>query len=274
MNIKTNLTALTLLMLVFSGCKPKEKKDENPSEEPTTPSVMSTSLPTGDNSKNALDWPGTYQGTLPCADCEGIKTQITLLGDGTFTRSLEYLGREDGKTHEQGTFSWDETGSTITLTSEDGQTQMYFVGENVLFHLDQEGNRITGNLADRYRLQKNFADYALEGKKWILVELMGKEIENLQKPVHITFDAITATAYGNNGCNNFRGAYELKPAGRLRLGNLAQTMMACPDMEVPAQVDQVLQRMDNYTVSEGVLSLNKARMAPLAKFEEASEEGE
>ena len=30
------------------------------------------------NSRNALDWAGTYEGVLPCADCPGIQTRLSL----------------------------------------------------------------------------------------------------------------------------------------------------------------------------------------------------
>jgi hypothetical protein len=38
--------------------------------------------------------PGVYRGTLPCADCAGIETTLTLRRDGTFTLSRQYQGRE------------------------------------------------------------------------------------------------------------------------------------------------------------------------------------
>ncbi|GGD94473.1 copper resistance protein NlpE [Planktosalinus lacus] len=34
-------------------------------------------------SENSLDWHGTYQGILPCADCEGIQTEVTLHDNNT-----------------------------------------------------------------------------------------------------------------------------------------------------------------------------------------------
>jgi heat shock protein HslJ len=43
-------------------------------------------------------------------------------------------------------------------------------------------------------------------------------------------------------------------------------MMACPDMELQDRFMKALEMADNYTIAENVLSLNKARMAPLAKF--------
>ena len=39
---------------------------------------------------------GAYQGTLPCADCAGISTELTLNGDQTFALKETYL--KDSKT--------------------------------------------------------------------------------------------------------------------------------------------------------------------------------
>jgi copper homeostasis protein (lipoprotein) len=219
------------------------------------------------SSKNSLDWPGVYQGTLPCADCEGIETRIVLNRDGTFQRSLKYLSREDKDFSDEGEFVWDETGSRITLKAENGD-QQYQVGENLLFHLDQEGNRITGDLADMYNLFKNRVDPRLENKKWMLFELRGKPVKttgNLQEG-YIQFLAETGSFSGNNTCNNFFGQYQLIEGDRIRFGQAGSTLMACQDMKTQSQFMEVLQTADNYTLIDTVLSLNKARMAPLARF--------
>jgi uncharacterized lipoprotein NlpE involved in copper resistance len=36
------------------------------------------------NSRSSLDWAGTYEGVLPCADCPGTKIRLTLNGDGSY----------------------------------------------------------------------------------------------------------------------------------------------------------------------------------------------
>ncbi len=105
------------------------------------------------SAQNALDYWGTYSGTLPCADCEGIETEIELRQDNTYTKKATYIGKSNDVLESSGTFSWNNEGNSITLLNEDEPNQ-YFVEENVLFHLDKEGNRITGNQADRYRLEK------------------------------------------------------------------------------------------------------------------------
>lgn len=44
-------------------------------------------------------------------------------------------------------------------------------------------------------------------------------------------------------------------------------MMACVDMATEQEFKKILEIVDNYTINDKKLSLNKARMAPLAIFE-------
>ncbi|PRD49387.1 copper resistance protein NlpE [Sphingobacterium haloxyli] len=104
------------------------------------------------NSQNSVDWAGTYEATLPCADCPGIKTVLVLREDETFEMDREYLER-DGKFEDKGTFQWQNNGSVVHLKGEDTDIKLK-VGEHVLFQLDQEGNEITGDLAEHYRYKK------------------------------------------------------------------------------------------------------------------------
>ncbi len=52
-------------------------------------------------SKKLLDLPGTYKGRLPCADCTGIETSLTLQCDslcdhGKYMRIDKYLNTKNG----------------------------------------------------------------------------------------------------------------------------------------------------------------------------------
>jgi uncharacterized lipoprotein NlpE involved in copper resistance len=107
-------------------------------------------LAAADNSRNALDWAGTYQGVLPCASCPGIETTLILNGDQRYQLTRYYRGEDAPPFQETGSFVWDSSGGKIVL--EDGSR--YLVGENQLFMLDQKGERIKGNLAGNYRLTK------------------------------------------------------------------------------------------------------------------------
>jgi heat shock protein HslJ len=72
---------------------------------------------------------------------------------------------------------------------------------------------------------------------------------------------------GNGGCNSFTGHFELKPGNRLAFSKIAATLMACPDMQIETQLIEALETADHYSLLGDTLTLNKARMAPLARFE-------
>lgn len=112
--------------------------------------------PDSHNSMNSLDWNGTYKGILPCASCEGIETILTLNSDFSYVLVTNYLGRNDALEQEKkGKFAWNEDGSIITLTNINSGPNQYKIGENRIWHLDVNGEIITGALADHYVLTKS-----------------------------------------------------------------------------------------------------------------------
>jgi heat shock protein HslJ len=218
-----------------------------------------------DNSMSNLDWNGTYVGTTPCADCEGIKTVITLNNDLTFTKNTQYLGKSTTVNTENGVFTWNKAGNTVTLKT-DGTSHDYFVGEHTLTHLDLKGKKITGELADKYILNQQGAD-SLKDTPWKLVELRGKAIANAPKQPYLILATEDNRVSGNTSCNGFGGEYELLEGNRIKFSKMMHTMMACPNMSIENEFMQVLEMADNYTLVNGVLNLNKGRMATMAKFE-------
>ncbi len=263
-----------LLLFTIAACGPKSSQDEGAeiAAEETQQEPRSTAVPLGDNSRVSLDWDGIYTGTVPCADCAGIKTMIQLNKDETYTMKTRYLGKSDEVFTVSGKFVWNDAGSTITLEDAEGITPLsYQVGENILFHLDQDGNRVTGDLAENYQLRKQ--QKSLVGKRWKLVEIMGKPVADMdlmKEPfIELTGEADGWRFAGNDGCNNIMGSYEMGDAGTISFSKPASTMMACPKGDLQQEMADVLGQADNFTMSEdgATLSLNKARMAPLARFE-------
>jgi len=137
-----------LVAVGLTSCNKKAEADSNVND-----SIANTNQPVIDegNSQTALDWAGTYEGVLPCADCEGIQTIITLNSDDTFTLSQKYLGK-DNVVDDKGSIMWHD-GTIVHLkgTSVDMKLK---VGENQLFFLDQEGKVIDGPLKEKYILTK------------------------------------------------------------------------------------------------------------------------
>lgn len=105
---------------------------------------------------DSLDWPGIYNGFLPCADCAGVKTTLALNKNNSYVLITQYVGKSPRDFVEKGKFAWSEKNNTIILTPRKSTTtHQYFVGEDMLIQLDSNGNRITGKLADHYILHRN-----------------------------------------------------------------------------------------------------------------------
>ncbi|GBU08637.1 lipoprotein [Bacteroidales bacterium] len=149
--MKKIILVLSLSVFVCFACTNKK-----PIEEPA-PAEVEEMVVSSDshNSENSLDWAGTYKGIVPCADCEGIETEIQLTKDGTFVLKTKYLGKESvAATEDGGNFSWDESGSVITLSGLRNRPNQFSVVEGAIVQLDMEGNVIEGELAERYILRK------------------------------------------------------------------------------------------------------------------------
>lgn len=104
------------------------------------------------NSRNSLDWSGTYESTIPCADCPGIKSVVTLNEDNTFEIDYTYLERNVNAKFS-GTILWSDDGNSITLETNEFKTH-YKVGENQIIQLDTNGVKITGTHQDMYIFSK------------------------------------------------------------------------------------------------------------------------
>lgn len=148
--------------LFLASCTKNEKAGEAISSGADSATVVETppsdsitkATPTaaGDTSENALDWAGMYDATVPCADCPGIKTSLTLNNDRTFSITEEYIDR-NSKNQDKGSFTWDNAGSIITLKGKTANYQ-YKVGENILIQLDMDGKEIDGPNKDLYIFKK------------------------------------------------------------------------------------------------------------------------
>lgn len=149
------MTAILAMSILVVSCK--DQKNEEVSSESTTEvnGSENTSFEgqDGHNAQNSLDWAGEYTGTIPCADCPGIDVTIALNVDGSFTKKNVYQEKENGTFEEKGTFTWDQSGSIVTLNSGD-DSSLFQVQEGRLLMLDQEGQKITGDLANMYVLIK------------------------------------------------------------------------------------------------------------------------
>lgn len=95
-----------------------------------------------------------YEGTLPCADCDGILTTLSLHPDSTYEMRSEYLGKKDATFDEKGTFTVSKD-QVVELTPEKGDKTYYKItmkGEIALS--DSLGHINEGDMAEHYKLRK------------------------------------------------------------------------------------------------------------------------
>lgn len=217
--MKLLLTLLISVLLLFAcNNEPKTAEKESTSETEFTEEHVA---------KNSLDFVGEYGGIIPCADCEGIRTILVLNSDNSWIQKSIYVGKSDEVFKSQGTYSWNDAGNEIIL-SEKTEVARFFVTENAIIQLDQEGKRITGELADNYRLTKGFNPFdiklekklttevkktneksakkevTLENNKWILVEILGKKVKTKTEN-YLTFNPIDGRFSAYGGCNRMGG---------------------------------------------------------------------
>lgn len=106
-------------------------------------------------------------------------------------------------------------------------------------------------------------------KKWKLIELSGTPVAdkiNGKEPfilLQIADNRYSAMA----GCNGLGGTFTLSGNNHIKFTQGMSTMMACENMDIENGLNKALVAADNYVISGNILSLNKARMAPLARFQ-------
>ncbi len=138
---------LLALPLLLAAC-------QTPSA-PATDSTDTSTVVDSHTAENALDWPGRYAGLLPCADCEGIQTQLTLNADKTYVLEEHYVknGRALHPSKATGRFQFDAKKPSLIRLENTNPTRVYFIGEGFAEARDaQSGDKISSQL--NYRLQQ------------------------------------------------------------------------------------------------------------------------
>ena len=87
----------------------------------TAPAPRETAAPTTDTA-----YCGTYQGTLPAADCPGIKTVLTIAADSTYTLSSPYIDRQGQPVVTSGVYHLKQGGKLIELVPPSSGEKPYY----------------------------------------------------------------------------------------------------------------------------------------------------
>jgi copper homeostasis protein (lipoprotein) len=100
--------------------------------------------------------PASYEGDLPCADCEAIRYHLDLFEDRLFFLRMSYLGRGGDAFDDIGTWELAEDGQKLVLRGGREAHEMFrVVDAGTLRKLDLEGRAIESSL--NYELRRTAA---------------------------------------------------------------------------------------------------------------------
>lgn len=95
---------------------------------------------------HGLELPATFAGTLPCADCPGVRHELSLWPDGVFHLRREWLGRDDSES-DLGRWRLDPSRDAILLYGgREMPLQFEVKGPRTLRQLDIQGRPIDSDL--------------------------------------------------------------------------------------------------------------------------------
>jgi copper homeostasis protein (lipoprotein) len=101
-------------------------------------------LALGASPQTATEISGSFEGTLPCADCPGIEHRVDLFADRVYYMRTRYLEKTDGTFDYVGTWALASDGKTLALKG-GREEPLYFAwaeGGEKLTKLDLEGRPI------------------------------------------------------------------------------------------------------------------------------------
>jgi heat shock protein HslJ len=180
--------------------------------------------------------PATFVGTLPCADCPGIRYQLNLNADHTFTSRMDYEERNTSFS-DSGRWEFSADGKALVLHGGHGSTEEYALRVvETLRKLDSDGNEINSKFnydlkrAPEFAMLEGGGAATLENTSWKLTGLGNSFVSapSPQREAYFLLDPANHRVSGSGGCNRLTGIYKLD-GNQLKFGQMAGTMMDCPE---------------------------------------------
>ena len=104
-----------------------------------------------------LDFHGVFYGYLPCTDCNGIKTTLSLKQNNNYLLVTQPARDSSREFYEKGKYTWNEQTHTVVLTPRnDAVARQFFIkDEGTLIQLNSDGTPMSAELTERYTLRRS-----------------------------------------------------------------------------------------------------------------------
>lgn len=220
------------------------------------------------------DLPAHYAGTLPCADCGGIRYSLLLSADHAYVLREHYDTKPPVNDVIE-TGSWRIHADTRQLELRPSDTDARFTslwqidGSDRLTALDENGQPIESE--QDYTLDRQHAPARrdLAGPRWMLTDAPDRPGAS---PAFLHFDDKDHRVTGSTGCNRLTAAYK-RNDDELHVGHAATTRRACPGQADTEQaLDEALRHTRHFETLGDFLLLYGAESdpSPLAVFRAAA----
>ena len=145
---KMNLALAAALLISMAACTNSPKKEAATTDPATTAAVA-----TATDTTTTLVMTGTFEGTLPAASSEGIRTSLTVNADSTYSYKQEYIGEKDANFETSGVYH--SIGKDlIELVTPSSREKTYYKRVETGYMLsDSLGTVNQGELAKHYILK-------------------------------------------------------------------------------------------------------------------------
>jgi len=223
--------------------------------------------------------PATFVGTIPCADCPGIRYQVNLLPDHTYVSRLTYLERNT-EFVDHGNWHTAEDGKILVLEGRRGAREQFSLRvADTLRKLDADGQEIHSQFNYDLKRSSTFAPIesqidtgaaaTLENTDWKLVSAGDAPIHSAseQGEPHLLLSSDSHRVSGSGGCNRLVGSYELS-GNQITFTKMAGTMMACVSgMDTEKAMQDALARTKTWKIEGRSLVLLDENSRILARFD-------
>lgn len=152
--MKTKLIVLAISSLAILASCTGKKTTPNAADNDSA-NVVDTTASNKDN-VDLTSVAGTYEGTLPAADCPGIKTVLTINTDSTYLLKQDYIDKKDGHDEASGIFKVLDGKVLMLVRPSTGEQTFYKVkNANSIIMTDSMGVEPEGETAKLYVLKRN-----------------------------------------------------------------------------------------------------------------------
>ncbi len=103
------------------------------------------------------DFHGVFYGFLPCNDCNGIKTTLSLKQKNNYLLVTQPARDSSKEFYEKGKYTWNEENHTLVLTPRKEATPRQYLikDEGTIIQLNSDGTQMSEELEESYTLRRS-----------------------------------------------------------------------------------------------------------------------